>query len=184
MVDEAHLIPASGDGMYRRLAKTWRSATAGQFRWSASRPPFRTNSGSLVEGDGRVFEEVAYEVELLRMIAEGYLAPITTKATDANSTPAASPSAAASSSSQLRAAVDKAEVTKAAVAEIVAAGRDRLSGSCSRPAYSMAFISATSCASTASPRRWCTARCRDTSGMLPLRRTNPVQLGALSATAF
>lgn len=129
VVDEAHLIPASGDGMYRRLMKDLAVCNGGPVPLVGfTATPFRTNSGSLVEGDGRVFEEVAYEVELLRMIAEGYLAPITTKATDTKlDTSGVAKRGGEFIESQLQAAVDKAEVTKAAVAEIVAAGRDRLS---------------------------------------------------------
>lgn len=129
VVDEAHLIPAAGDGMYRKLLADLAVCNGGQVPIVGfTATPFRLQSGSLVEGEGRVFDAVAHEVGLLELIDGGYLCPPVTKATATRlDTKGVATRGGEFVASQLQAAVDRAEITEAAVEEIVAAGRDRRS---------------------------------------------------------
>ena len=112
-----------------------------------------------------MFEEVAYEVELLRMIAEGYLAPITTKATTDTKldTSGVAKRGGEFIESQLQAAVDKAGSPRPPWLN-----RGGWSGSPVWLVFSTGvqhgFHIRDELRQLASPRRWCTARCRDTAG--------------------
>lgn len=79
MVDEAHLIPLEGDGMYRQFL-----ADAGiinpQVRVVGfTATPFRLKSGSICAPEG-VLNHVCYEVGVRELIRDGYLCPLVTKA--------------------------------------------------------------------------------------------------------
>lgn len=129
IVDESHLIPASGDGMYRRFMTDLAKINGGPVPIVGfTATPYRMASGSLVEGEGRVFDGIAYEVELLRLIDGGYLVPPITKATSTRiDTSKVGTRGGEFVAGQLQAAADKAEITEAACDEIVAAGKDRRS---------------------------------------------------------
>jgi DNA repair protein RadD len=129
IIDEAHLIPASGDGMYRRLMADLATISGGPVPMVGfTATGFRMSSGSLVEGTGRVFDSIAHEVGLLELIDSGYLAPPITKATATRiETKGIATRAGEFALGQLQAAADRAEITEAACDEIVAAGRDRRS---------------------------------------------------------
>lgn len=129
VVDEAHLIPASGDGMYRKLLADLAAINGGPVPMVGfTATGFRMSSGSLVEGTGRVFDAVAHDVGLLELIDAGYLAPPITKATTTRiNTTGVATRGGEFVAGQLQAAADRAEITEAACDEIVAAGRDRRS---------------------------------------------------------
>lgn len=129
LVDEAHLIPPSGDGMYRRFMDDLARINGGPVPMVGfTATPYRMASGSLVEGEGRVFDGIAYEVEILKLIDEGYLVPPITKATDTRiDTSRVGTRGGEFIAGQLQAAADRAEITEAACDEIVAAGKDRRS---------------------------------------------------------
>lgn len=129
IVDEAHLIPASGDGMYRKLMGELGKINGGQVPMAGfTATPFRLQSGSLVEGDGRVFDDIVYEVPLLDLIERGYLCPLVTKRTStALDGQGVKQRGGEFVESALQDAIDREELTRSAVAEIVDKGRDRLS---------------------------------------------------------
>jgi DNA repair protein RadD len=75
--DECHLWPRSGDGRYRTLL-------AGQRRVAGfTATPFRLDSGYLCEGDDKIFDQVVFEYGIAQGIKDNYLAPLSSKATDA-----------------------------------------------------------------------------------------------------
>lgn len=129
IVDEAHLIPASGDGMYRKLLADLAVINGGQVPMVGfTATPFRLSSGSLVEGKGRVFDSIAHEVGLLELIDGGYLCPPITRATDTKiDTRGVAIRGGEFMAAALQAAADRAEITEAACDEIVKAGADRRS---------------------------------------------------------
>lgn len=82
IVDEAHLIPHSSDGQYRDVIDGIRKARGGsQFVkiLGLTATPWRLNSGNLLEpykDSEPLFEEIAYEIDMLDMLEEGHLSRV------------------------------------------------------------------------------------------------------------
>ena len=79
MIDEAHMIPPSGDGMYRTfldhaLAMNPKCRVAG-----LTATPYRLSSG-MICAEGNILTDVCYEVGILDLIDGGYLSPLVSKA--------------------------------------------------------------------------------------------------------
>lgn len=76
LVDEAHLIPADGEGMYQtlltRLLELNREARVIGF----TATPFRTRTGEICTKDG-ILNHVCYEISPVALIAHGFLANLT-----------------------------------------------------------------------------------------------------------
>lgn len=83
IVDEAHLIPASGMGRYRTLFDALSSMNPNLKIIGLTATPFRTDSGSLDKGEDRMFHGTCYDAGLVRMIDEKWLSPIVSKGTKA-----------------------------------------------------------------------------------------------------
>ena len=81
LIDEAHLLPFSGEGMYRRFIDEL-STTSKHLRIiGLTATPFRLAGGMLTRGQGRIFSSVCYDLRVQQLINEGYLAPLTTPKT-------------------------------------------------------------------------------------------------------
>jgi DNA repair protein RadD len=78
IIDECHLTPNDGDGMYQTLIKGLRRVNPNIKIIGLTATPYRTKSGVLTD-EGGVFTDFAYEVEMSRLIKEGYLSPLTSK---------------------------------------------------------------------------------------------------------
>jgi len=73
IVDECHLIPVTGEGRYRTfLGKMSHALIIG-----LTATPFRLGTGYITEG--HIFSKVVYDIDLIRLIKEGYLCKLTTK---------------------------------------------------------------------------------------------------------
>lgn len=83
LVDEAHLIPRGGEGRYRTYLQALLSMNPAAKVIGFTATPFRTDSGSLVEGDERLFDGVAYTADMVRLIKEGFLSPLVPKRVEA-----------------------------------------------------------------------------------------------------
>ena len=83
LIDEAHLVPHDGDGMYRSLLAELRAlAPADGMRIAGfSATPFRLDSGRLDEGEGKIFDDVVFDYGIGQGIRDGWLSPLTSKAT-------------------------------------------------------------------------------------------------------
>lgn len=128
MVDEAHLIPKNSETMYGRFISDLREINPDMKIVGLTATPFRLDSGRLDEGDGRLFDKVVYTYGIGDGIADGYLAPLTSKVTDTTLDMTGVHRLGGDyKQSEMQAAVDKAEVTNSAVAEIVKRGADRRS---------------------------------------------------------
>lgn len=79
IVDEAHLIPPSGDGMYRSLIDDLIELNPDLRVIGLTATPYRLGSG-LICGDDRLLHEICYEVGVKQLINQGYLSPLTGKA--------------------------------------------------------------------------------------------------------
>jgi DNA repair protein RadD len=79
LIDEAHLVPHDGDGMYRSLLDGLHQLEriAG---FTAT--PYRLDSGQLDEGEGRIFNDVVFNYGIGEGIRDGWLSPLSSKRTD------------------------------------------------------------------------------------------------------
>lgn len=126
VVDEAHLIPRDSETRYGRFLAALREARPDLRVVGLTATPYRLDSGRLDEGEGRLFERIVYEANVGDLIHQGYLAPLICKATatvlDVSGVEKRGgdyiPSA-------LEAAVNQDWITRAAVEEMAAFGRDR-----------------------------------------------------------
>ena len=100
LIDEAHLVPHDGDGMYRSLIAELRALVPpGDMRVAGfSATPFRLDSGRLDQGEGKIFDDVVFDYGIGQGIRDGWLSPLTSKATEPRSTSAVSAGAAVNSS--------------------------------------------------------------------------------------
>ena len=78
IIDEAHLIPPSGDGMYRTLISGLREAYPSMRVCGLTATPYRTGSGEICTSDG-ILNEVCYEIGIRELIADGYLCRVRAK---------------------------------------------------------------------------------------------------------
>jgi DNA repair protein RadD len=79
IVDEAHLIPHSDNGMYRQLLDSAIAANPFTKLIGLTATPFRLDSGSLHEGDGALFDGICYEANVADLIKQGYLCKLTSR---------------------------------------------------------------------------------------------------------
>lgn len=79
VVDEAHLIPPDGEGMYRTLLTDMREINPLVRVIGLTATPFRMKSGLICAPDN-ILNEVCYEIGVRELIVQGYLCPLRTKA--------------------------------------------------------------------------------------------------------
>lgn len=128
IIDEAHLVPHKGEGMYRSLISAMREIEPATRVMGLTATPYRTDRGRLDRGDGALFTDIVYSYGIARGIHEGYLSPLVTKGgkTQIDVTSVAR-RAGEFVEQALQEAADKEEITDAAVREIISAGEDRKS---------------------------------------------------------
>ena len=78
IVDEAHMIPPTGEGMYRKLLSSLQETRPGARLVGLTATEYRTTSG-IIYGDNGPFSDVVYRAEINRLIADGYLAKLVGK---------------------------------------------------------------------------------------------------------
>lgn len=81
LVDEAHLIPHDGDGMYQSMLKTVQIVNPNCRLIGLTATAFRMDVG-LLYGDGMLFSRVCYEAPVGLLIAEGWLSNLRGKDAD------------------------------------------------------------------------------------------------------
>ena len=79
IVDEAHLIPPDGEGMYRTLLADLRAINPQARVIGFTATPFRTKSGPICAPEN-ILNSVCYEIGVRELIVQGYLCPLRTKA--------------------------------------------------------------------------------------------------------
>lgn len=129
LLDEAHLLPRHGEGMYHELINTMQATTSPDLRlWGCTATPYRLDSGRLDQGDGRLFDRIAYSYGVGEGIRDGFLTPLVSKAgatqIDVSGVARRGGEFVAGA---LEAVADRDDVTRAAVQEIVRAGSSRRS---------------------------------------------------------
>jgi DNA repair protein RadD len=79
IIDEAHMIPADGDGMYRTLLTELKSINPMLRIIGLTATPFRLSSGPIC-GPDNILNTICYEVGVRQLIVQGYLCPLLSKA--------------------------------------------------------------------------------------------------------
>ena len=75
LIDESHLIPRNSNTMYRRFIEHLRTVNPFLKVIGFTATPFRLDSGRLHEGEGALFTDIAYDIPVTKLIADGYLCP-------------------------------------------------------------------------------------------------------------
>lgn len=73
LIDECHLIPPTGDGMYQNLIKGIRTINRNACLIGLTATPYRTQTGYVCDAEFGPLHEVCYEVDVARLIDEKYL---------------------------------------------------------------------------------------------------------------
>ena len=81
LVDEAHLIPHHDQGMYRTTLTALRGLVPDLRVVGLTATPYRLDYGHLCEGEGHIFDSVVYEYTIAQGIRDGFLSPLSSKAT-------------------------------------------------------------------------------------------------------
>ncbi|MFN7022140.1 MAG: DEAD/DEAH box helicase family protein [Phycisphaerales bacterium] len=79
IVDEAHLIPPDGEGMYRQFIADAKVVNPLTRVIGLTATPFRMKSGPICE-PGNILNHVCFEVGVRELIVQGFLSPLRTKA--------------------------------------------------------------------------------------------------------
>jgi DNA repair protein RadD len=128
LVDEAHLIPRAGSGMYLSFIERMREDVPDLRVAGYTATPYRLGSGRLDMGEDRIFDKIVYDYGIGEGIRDGYLSPLVSKATatalDLSGVKRAGGEFVAAS---LEAAIDQDWITESAVDEMVAFGENRRS---------------------------------------------------------
>lgn len=127
IVDEAHLIPPDGEGMYRQFLQEALIVNPYLRVIGLTATPYRMKTGTIC-GDEHILTEVCHEVGVKSLIDEGYLSPMRSK----NSSIQADLSdvhirAGEFVKDELEAAMTRHGLVEAACAEVLALTKDRRS---------------------------------------------------------
>jgi DNA repair protein RadD len=126
IIDECHLLPRDGEGMYRTLLDTLRERVPDLRVVGFTATPYRLDSGRLDEGTGRLFDEVVYSYDLARGVDDGFLSPLIAKATTTEiDTTGVKRSGGEFNESALAFVADRPDVIQGACDEILRHGVDR-----------------------------------------------------------
>ena len=128
IIDECHLVSLDGATMYRKLLGDLRIINPKLKVIGLTATPYRLGSGLLTEGEARIFTDIAYSADLKGLIADGFLAPLVSKAgavkVDLSSV---HQRGGEYIPGELSEAMDKETITEAALDEVVIKGADRRS---------------------------------------------------------
>jgi DNA repair protein RadD len=125
VIDEAHLIPLEGDGMYRQFLADARVVNPQVRIVGLTATPFRLKTGPICTPDG-FLNHVCFEVGVRQLIRDGYLCPLVSRAGQTRAdTAGLHVRAGEFVSDELEDLMDREELVRAACAEIVDASQDR-----------------------------------------------------------
>ncbi|HEX8877525.1 MAG TPA: DEAD/DEAH box helicase [Phycisphaerales bacterium] len=79
IVDEAHMVPAEDDGMYRQFIADAKVVNPSVRIIGLTATPYRMKSGSICAAEN-ILNHVCYEVGVRELIVQGFLSPLKTKA--------------------------------------------------------------------------------------------------------
>lgn len=127
IVDEAHLIPPDGEGMYRRFLADARDLCDHQRVIGLTATPYRMKTGTIC-GPESVLHEVCFEAGVRELIVQGYLCPLRSRAGKATAdTSDIHVRGGEFVAGELEDRMDEDALVEAACAEVVAATEHRRS---------------------------------------------------------
>lgn len=125
-VDECHLIPEKSTTMYRRFIDDLLAINPEMRLVGMSGTPFRMNMGMLTDGDDALFKSVAFEIGIAELVQQKHLTPAVSKRPGTLlDTSGVAVRGGEFVAGELERAVNRSEITQAAVAETIAFGKDR-----------------------------------------------------------
>lgn len=123
IIDECHLISPKSTTMYRQFIDGLRATNPNLRILGMSGTPYRMDSGMLTEVEDALFSTIAYDVGVGKLIEDGYLAPPISKHTKTTfDVSGVHMRGGEYIAGELEAAVNKSDVTEAAVREIISYG--------------------------------------------------------------
>lgn len=126
IIDEAHLIPPRGEGMYRTFFDDSRRINPKIKIIGLTATPYRLKQGLLHQGDNRLFTEIAFNLPIRDLLDEGHLSPLTTEPVQTRADVSGVGNRGGEFiQSQLEKAVDIDSLTRAAVIEMTMLARTR-----------------------------------------------------------
>lgn len=126
LIDEAHLISRNAGTMYGKFLDATRAKQPDIRVVGLTATPYRLDSGRLDKGPDRLFDKIVYEANVADLISDGYLSPLTSKATHAEiSTEGVHRRGGEFIPGELEAAAMTGDLVERAAAEIVARGASR-----------------------------------------------------------
>ena len=126
LVDEAHLVPRKAETQYGQLLAGLRAINPDLKLLGLTATPYRMGEGQLHEGDGAMFDAIAYEKPIIELIDDGYLCrPISKGTATTFDVSGVAKSGGDYKQGALQAAVDKRELTQDVVDELMRYGQDR-----------------------------------------------------------
>lgn len=124
MIDECHLISHDESTQYRKFIDAVKEANPNAIVIGFTGTPFRPDTGRLDEGEGKIFDGIAYEIPIGWMIDQGYLVrPVTPEVHTTMSTEGVGKRAGDFIPGQLQRAVNIKYITDACCDELVEIGR-------------------------------------------------------------
>lgn len=127
IVDEAHLIPSDGEGIYHTLFAGLTEQNHALRVVGLTATPYRLGAGFLCGAD-RLFTDVCYDANIGDLIRQGYLSPLVSKSCVSRpDLRGVSVRAGEYVQEQLEGAFNRLDLVEAAVEEICVWGRDRKS---------------------------------------------------------
>jgi DNA repair protein RadD len=127
-IDEAHLLGDSDDGMYRKFLADMKMINPDLKIVGLTATAYRLKSGYLHKGKNALFNDIAFELPLIRLVKEGYLTALVNKAAEVQGN--TEKIGLQGGDFALRAAnteFDRQEMTRSAVDEMIAKGANRRS---------------------------------------------------------
>lgn len=126
IVDECHAIPGGDEGMYRKFISEMHKYCPSMRVIGATGTPFRGSGIWLTALEDRIFTDIAARVTMDELLEEGFLAPLTTQATDTRMDASDVRTVGGDYVvSDLARAIDRPELVSAACAEAVRLASDR-----------------------------------------------------------
>jgi len=125
IVDEAHLIPTGGEGMYRKFISEMMVVNPNAKVVGLTATPYRTDSG-LICGPNNVLNKIVYDAGVATLIEEGYLCSLKNKAMDSTiDTTGIEKQGGDFRRAHLEARADTNEIVNAAISEMLSRAGDR-----------------------------------------------------------
>ncbi len=125
LVDEAHMIPPEGEGMYQQFLAEAKVVNPALRVIGLTATPYRLKSGLICTPD-HFLNQVCYEVGVRELIVQGFLSPLVTKAGITRvDTSAVHVRGGEFVAAEVEDLMDQDELVEAACQEIVAATHDR-----------------------------------------------------------